>query len=101
MCASCGNLVERVALLEEGERLELEHLPPELTGHRVTNAGGPGRIARAADARADGSRAHQRGAASHRRQQESRGAHPRISRQGLIEKIRRLRIDEGVGRQVS
>ena len=72
------NLIERVVLLEEGDELEAEHLPPELRTSVRGRAPRRRRSARAAaDARADGGRAHQRGAASHRRQQESRGAHPR------------------------
>ena len=30
------NMVERVVLLEDGERLEVEHLPSELQGRRVS-----------------------------------------------------------------
>src|SRR5580765_5845823 len=32
------NLVERVVLLEEGERIEAEHLPPEMLGRRAATA---------------------------------------------------------------
>ena len=95
------NLVERVALLEEGERLELEHLPPELTGQRVTNAGGPDEslaLPTLAQMEAEHINEVLRLTAGNK----SRAARILgISRQGLIEKIRRLRIDEGVGRQVS
>jgi DNA-binding NtrC family response regulator len=95
------NLIERVALLEEGERLELEHLPPELTGHRVTNAGGPDEslaLPTLAQMEAEHINEVLRLTAGNK----SRAARILgISRQGLIEKIRRLRIDEGVGRQVS
>jgi two-component system response regulator AtoC len=94
------NLIERVVLLEDGKRLELAHLPPELSGaaRRLEAAGsdhemGPlptlaqleaehiGEVLRLTDGN------------------KSRTARILgISRQGLIEKIRRLRVTE---RQVS
>jgi DNA-binding NtrC family response regulator len=32
------NMIERVVLLEEGDRLEAEHLPPEMLGRRTSPA---------------------------------------------------------------
>ena len=91
------NMVERVVLLEDGERLEVEHLPSELQGRRVS---GDETIPlpTLAQMEADHISEVLRLTAGNK----SRAARVLgISRQGLIEKLRRLRIEEGIGRQVS
>ncbi len=96
------NLIERVVLLEEGPRVELEHVPDEMMGRigqPVTNADGEmvslptlaqmeaehiGEVLRLTDGN------------------KSKAARILgISRQGLIEKIRRLRVEDTMRRQVS
>ncbi len=92
------NLIERVVLLEEGERLEAEHLPPELLGRRVVADEESAALPTLAQMEADHISEVLRLTAGNK----SRAARILgISRQGLIEKLRRLRIDEGIGRQVS
>jgi two-component system response regulator AtoC len=94
------NLIERVALLEEGERLDADHLPPELTGARAATpqASEPLALPTLAQMEADHIGEVLRLTAGNK----SRAARILgISRQGLIEKLRRLRMDDGVGRQVS
>ena len=95
------NVIERVVLLEEGERLEAEHLPAELHGR-----GGP--LAAAANdslslpTLAQIEAEHIGEVLRLTAGNKSRAARILgISRQGLIEKLRRLRVEEGVGRQVS
>ena len=94
------NLIERAALLEEGERLELEHLPPELTGVR-----GPAAVedeALALPTLAQMEAEHIGEVLRLTAGNKSRAARILgISRQGLIEKLRRLRMDDAIGRQVS
>jgi two-component system response regulator AtoC len=70
------NLIERVVLLEEGERSRSSTFLPSCS---VDARSSPAEreSGRRSHARADRGRAHQRGVASHRRQQEPRGAHPR------------------------
>jgi two-component system response regulator AtoC len=91
------NVIERVVLLEDGDRLEVEHLPSELSGRRV--AGDEAiPLPTLAQMEADHISEVLRLTAGNK----SRAARVLgISRQGLIEKLRRLRIEEGVGRQVS
>jgi DNA-binding NtrC family response regulator len=101
------NLIERVVLLEEGERLGLEHLPPEVRGRGVAPAtAGTARpeahdvltLPTLAQIEAEHISEVMRLVAGNK----SRAARVLgISRQGLIEKLRRLRIDEEAGRQVS
>ena len=92
------NLIERVVLLEEGDRLDAEHLPTELVGRRVVtdeeNAGLPTLAQIEADHIGEVLRLT---AGNKSRAARILG----ISRQGLIEKLRRLRIEDTVGRQVS
>jgi DNA-binding NtrC family response regulator len=91
------NVIERAVLLEDGDRLEVEHLPPELQGRRV---GGDESIPlpTLAQMEADHISEVLRLTAGNK----SRAARVLgISRQGLIEKLRRLRIEEVGGRQVS
>jgi two-component system response regulator AtoC len=93
------NLVERVVLLEEGERLDVDHLPGE----------GGGRAAREAPADELALPTLAQMEADHIGEvlrltagNKSRAARILgISRQGLIEKLRRLRMDDAFGRQVS
>ena len=98
------NMIERVVLLEEGDRLEADHLPPEMLGRRVS----PGPIAAAAmhDALSLPTLAqiemeHINEVLRLTSGNKSRAARILgISRQGLIEKLRRLRIDETSERSV-
>ena len=97
------NLIERVVLLEEGDLLEAEHLPAEMLGRRVTV--GPAiatndaiELPTLAQMEAEHISEVLRLTAGNK----SRAARILgISRQGLIEKLRRLRMEVGVGRQVS
>jgi DNA-binding NtrC family response regulator len=97
------NLIERVVLLEEGHRLLPEHLPAEFTGRRV--AAGEGVAAREAlslPTLAQMEAEHISEVLRLTAGNKSRAARILgISRQGLIEKLRRLRTDETAGRQVS
>ena len=98
------NLIERVVLLEEGERVALEHLPPELLGQRGTSLEVSSRAADAtslptlAQIEAEHIGEVLRLTAGNK----SRAARILgISRQGLIEKLRRSRIEWHADRQVS
>jgi two-component system response regulator AtoC len=96
------NLIERVVLLEEGSQLELDHLPAELTRRRAAAepAGAPDAISlpTLAQIEADHISEVLRLTAGNK----SRAARILgISRQGLIEKLRRLRMEVDVSRQVS
>jgi two-component system response regulator AtoC len=91
------NLIERVALLEDGDLLEHEHLPHEFTGRRV--APDP-TIASPTLAQIEAD--HITEVLRLTSGNKSRAARILgISRQGLIEKLRRLRLEETVGRPVS
>jgi two-component system response regulator AtoC len=95
------NLIERVVLLEEGETLIAEHLPSEFSGARATTSiASPGdslELPTLAQIEADHIAEVLRLTAGNK----SRAARILgISRQGLIEKLRRLRIID-VSRQVS
>ncbi|HYM80607.1 MAG TPA: sigma-54 dependent transcriptional regulator [Candidatus Limnocylindria bacterium] len=96
------NLIERVVLLEEGERLEAEQLPSELMGRRGSaSAVSPSdslALPTLAQIEADHiSEVLRLTAGNKSRTARILG----ISRQGLIEKLRRLRLEVGAGRQVS
>jgi len=101
------NLIERVVLLEEGERLAPEHLPAELLGRRAAGAPASARAAHAGEGDALPTLAQIE--ADHIGEvlrltagNKSRAARILgISRQGLIEKLRRLRLEEAIDRQVS
>jgi DNA-binding NtrC family response regulator len=91
------NVIERAVLLEDGVRLEVEHLPPELQGRRVSGDESIP-LPTLAQMEADHISEVLRLTAGNK----SRAARVLgISRQGLIEKLRRLRIEEVGGRQVS
>ncbi len=91
------NVLERAVLLEDGAALEVEHLPRELSGRRLVSdhdIASP----TLAQIEADHITEVLRLTAGNK----SRAARILgISRQGLIEKLRRLRMDEHAGRQVS
>jgi len=99
------NLIERVVLLEEGERLEAELLPPEFMGLR--HAPAPAAAAAVRDVLALPTLAQIE--AEHISEvlrltagNKSRAARILgISRQGLIEKVRRMRIEDTEERPVS
>jgi len=93
------NLIERVALLEEGERVEIDHLPAEVAGRAApSETDDELALPTLAQIEADHIGEVLRLTAGNK----SRAARVLgISRQGLIEKLRRLRIDEALGRQVS
>jgi DNA-binding NtrC family response regulator len=91
------NVLERAVLLEDGAALEVEHLPRELSGRRLSSdqdIASP----TLAQIEADHITEVLRLTAGNK----SRAARILgISRQGLIEKLRRLRVDDRAGRQVS
>jgi two-component system, NtrC family, response regulator AtoC len=99
------NLIERVVLLEDGERLTLEHLPPEQSGRRASSTSSA--IATNATPEVLAMPTLAQMEADHIGEvlrltagNKSRAARILgISRQGLIEKLRRLRVE--VSRQVS
>jgi two-component system, NtrC family, response regulator AtoC len=92
------NLVERVVLLEEGDLIDAEHFPPELLGRRAAPASSAAAAVRdvlglptLAQIEAEHISEVLRMTAGNK----SRAARILgISRQGLIEKLRRLRIEE-------
>ncbi len=98
------NLIERVVLLEEGERLEPDHLPPEMLGRR--SSPGPAVAAAMRDVLALPTLAqiemdHINEVLRLTSGNKSRAARILgISRQGLIEKLRRLRIEESSERTI-
>jgi two-component system response regulator AtoC len=91
------NVLERAVLLEDGTELEVDHLPRELSGRRLASdhdIASPTLAQIEADHIAEVLRLTGGN--------KSRAARILgISRQGLIEKLRRLRVDERSGRQVS
>jgi two-component system, NtrC family, response regulator AtoC len=95
------NLIERVVLLEEGDQLLPEHLPAEFFGGRAASAPAAGEslaLPTLAQMEADHISEVLRLTAGNK----SRAARILgISRQGLIEKLRRLRLIDHVSRQVS
>jgi two-component system, NtrC family, response regulator AtoC len=95
------NLIERVVLLEEGDGLLPEHLPAEFFGGRTASAPAAGEslaLPTLAQMEADHISEVLRLTAGNK----SRAARILgISRQGLIEKLRRLRLIDHVSRQVS
>jgi two-component system response regulator AtoC len=96
------NLIERVVLLEEGDLLRAEHLPAEVSGRRVTPAAAAADDAIAVRTLAQLEAEHIGEVLRLTAGNKSRAARILgISRQGLIEKLRRLHSDSGVGRQIS
>ena len=96
------NLVERVVLLEEGTRIEVAHLPPEVLGRvpltSEARSGADHPLPTLAEIEA-GHIAEVLRLTAGNKSQAARVLG--ISRQGLIEKLRRLRSETEVGRQVS
>jgi two-component system response regulator AtoC len=92
------NMIERVVLLEEGDRLEADHLPPEMLGRRNTPASaaaGAVRDVLGLPTLAQIEMEHINEVLRLTAGNKSRAARVLgISRQGLIEKLRRLRIEE-------
>jgi two-component system, NtrC family, response regulator AtoC len=96
------NLIERVVLLEEGTELHAGHMPAELHGRVRDERGTPSGDAITVPTLAEMEADHINEVLRLTDGNKSRAARILgISRQGLIEKLRRLRLDEGVGRQVS
>src|SRR5262249_25990268 len=96
------NLIERVVLLEEGEELGVDHLPAEFLGARVSFAAPAASDAVALPTLAKIEADHIGEVLKLTAGNKTRAARILgISRQGLIEKLRRLRIMEGGSRQVS
>ncbi len=99
------NLIERVVLLEEGERIDADQLPAEMLGQRSTPGGAVATAVRdvlGLPTLAQIEAEHISEVLKRTSGNKSRAARILgISRQGLIEKIRRLRIEEGSSRQVS
>jgi two-component system response regulator AtoC len=98
------NLIERVVLLEEGELIDAEHLPPEMLGRRQAPASAAAAAVRDAlspPTLAQIEAEHINDVLRLTSGNKSRAARILgISRQGLIEKLRRLRIDESSSRQL-
>jgi DNA-binding NtrC family response regulator len=95
------NLIERVVLLEEGEQLEADHLPAEMLGARASAAATGHEDALTLPTLAQMEAEHIGEVLRLTAGNKSRAARILgISRQGLIEKLRRLRM-ETIGRQVS
>jgi two-component system response regulator AtoC len=98
------NLIERVVLLEEGELIDAEHLPPEMLGRRhppASSAAAAVRDVLSPPTLAQIEAEHINDVLRLTSGNKSRAARILgISRQGLIEKVRRLRIDESSSRQV-
>ena len=91
------NVIERVVLLEDDEQIDVGHLPSELLGRQLASDEAIP-LPTLAQIEADHIGEVLRLTAGNK----SRAARILgISRQGLIEKLRRLRIEEGIGRQVS
>ena len=97
------NLIERVVLLEEGQRLQPDHLPAEFSGRSAAAPAAPAaKDAIALPTLAQMEAEHIGEVLRLTAGNKSRAARILgISRQGLIEKLRRLRIEESAGRQVS
>ncbi len=98
------NMIERVVLLEEGDRMEEEHLPPEMLGRRTAAA--PAAASAMRDALSLPTLAqiemeHINEVLRLTSGNKSRAARILdISRQGLIEKLRRLRLEDANERAV-
>jgi DNA-binding NtrC family response regulator len=95
------NLIERVVLLEEGARIEVSHLSPEVLGRQSRDAGATSSeypLPTLAEIEA-GHIAEVLRLTAGNKSQAARVLG--ISRQGLIEKLRRLRTESEAGRQVS
>jgi two-component system response regulator AtoC len=92
------HVLEQVVLLKDGQRLEVDHLPSEVLGLRTPTSPEPSALRTLAQIEADHIGEVLRLTAGNK----SRAARILgISRQGLIEKLRRLKGEESFGRQVS
>ena len=95
------NLIERIVLLEEGARIEVSHLSPEVLGRSVraeSSSTSEYPLPTLAEIEA-GHIAEVLRLTAGNKSQAARVLG--ISRQGLIEKLRRLRTESEAGRQVS
>jgi DNA-binding NtrC family response regulator len=95
------NLVERIVLLEEGARIEVAHLSPEVLGRparAISSSSSEYPLPTLAEIEA-GHIAEVLRLTAGNKSQAARVLG--ISRQGLIEKLRRLRTESEAGRQVS
>jgi len=97
------NQIERVVLLEEGRRLLPEHLPVEFSGRKpASESAAAVKDVLALPTLAQIEAEHIGEVLRLTAGNKSRAARILgISRQGLIEKLRRLRMEESAGRQVS
>jgi len=96
------NLVERVVLLEEGRTVEIAHLAPEVLGRVAAAVEGRGESDRPLRTLAEIEAGHIAEVLRLTAGNKSQAARVLgISRQGLIEKLRRARTEAEVGRQVS
>jgi transcriptional regulator with PAS, ATPase and Fis domain len=96
------NLIERVVLLEEAEQIECDHLPPELLGRVATTGDATDEAGVALPTLAQIEADHIGEVLRLTAGNKSRAARILgISRQGLIEKLRRLRVEDSLRRQVS
>ena len=96
------NLVERVVLLEEGRTVEIAHLAPEVLGRVAAAVEGRGESDRPLRTLAEIEAGHIAEVLRLTAGYKSQAARVLgISRQGLIEKLRRARTEAEVGRQVS
>ena len=96
------NLVERVVLLEEGKHIEIAHLPAEVLGRTAATLDLPPGSDYPLPTLAEIEAGHIAEVLRLTAGNKSQAARVLgISRQGLIEKLRRLRAETEVGRQVS
>jgi DNA-binding NtrC family response regulator len=97
------NMIERAVLLEEDTLLRLEHLPPEVAGRAAAVAAAPQPASGAPmPTLAQLEQEHIGEVLRLTRGNKSSAARILgISRQGLIEKLRRMKLEIGPGRQVS
>ena len=94
------NLIERVVLLEEGAEVRIEHLAGEMLGRPAAHTAEGRSLSLPTLAQMEAE--HISEVLRLTSGNKSRAARILgISRQGLIEKLRRLRVEEPIGRQVS
>jgi two-component system response regulator AtoC len=96
------NLIERIVLLEEGERIEVLHLSPEVMGRPKPASDGSSSSEHTLPTLAEIEAGHISEVLRLTAGNKTQAARILgISRQGLIEKLRRLRVETEAGRQVS